>query len=104
MVARRPLISALSVHSDFTFPFKVEMQVSLRTNKTLSSSYTESLSKSSNIFANLKDIKAFNFFFPFRPLKDAVTRIISELKPRRLHRKLRKLPVIPVTGLITNYL
>lgn len=56
------------------------MQVSLPANKTLSSSYTESLSKSSNIFANLKDIKAFNFF-SFRPLKYAVTRIISELKP-----------------------
>lgn len=57
------LISALSVHLDPTFPFKVEMQVSLCANKTLSSSYTESLSKSSHIFANLKDIKAFNFFF-----------------------------------------
>lgn len=57
------------------------MQLSLPANKTLSSSYTESLSKSSNIFANLKDIKAFNFFFLFRPLKYAVTRIILELKP-----------------------
>lgn len=57
------------------------MQVGLPANKTLYSSYTESLSKSSNIFANLKDIKAFNFFFSFRPLKYAVTRIISDLKP-----------------------
>lgn len=69
------------MHLDFTFPFKLEMQSSpLPANKHFLHPYTESLSKSSNIFANLKDIKAFNFF-SFRPLKYVVTRIISELKP-----------------------